>query len=49
ITVGKVVDFKLNVNPSGTYLGKAFGPLSKAKYQCFSTRPLDPAFKDDFS
>ncbi|KIJ09746.1 hypothetical protein PAXINDRAFT_87048, partial [Paxillus involutus ATCC 200175] len=49
ITVGKVVDFKLNTNPSGMYLGKDFSLLSKAKYQFFSTRPLDPAFKDDFS
>ncbi|KIJ11074.1 hypothetical protein PAXINDRAFT_157428 [Paxillus involutus ATCC 200175] len=48
ITVGKVLDYKLNANPSGTYLGKDFGSLSKAKYQFYLTRPLDPAFKDDF-
>ncbi|KAF8836126.1 hypothetical protein BDN67DRAFT_883171, partial [Paxillus ammoniavirescens] len=49
IAVMKAINFKLNANPSGMCLGSNFDPLEKAKFQFYSTCPLDPAFKDNFS
>lgn len=49
VLVGKVIDYELNANPNGTYLNDEFGTLEKAKYQFYTTRPIDPAFKEDFS
>ncbi|KIK91579.1 hypothetical protein PAXRUDRAFT_149183 [Paxillus rubicundulus Ve08.2h10] len=48
IVIGKVVDYRLNAGPGGTFLNPDFGPIQKAKYQFYLTRPVDAAFREDF-
>ncbi|KAH7916958.1 hypothetical protein BV22DRAFT_966752, partial [Leucogyrophana mollusca] len=48
ITVGRVLEFKLNCQPNGNYLNLDYGSLEDAKFQFHLGRPLEAAFADDF-